>query len=193
MNYWWARSARTRKQLFPHTQTSSPQTLNIQVCSVFIGAAVRKPSSQCLLKLPVLLAALLSQCSFQEAAGALWGCWAGEWSRTGTGAGCRGHWSSQPGQQCRWALLSSVLQGMSACQEGFPQQLPVLLSNRLCFGGDTQMCALTGVSENTGLASGARSKEFSLCYLRSGNSVLWENAWLCWEALAKANFKCKFV
>lgn len=78
MNYWWAPSARTREQLFPHTQTSSPQTLNIQVLCVFIGAARRKPCLQCLLKLPVLLAALLSQCSFQGAAGALWGCLGGQ-------------------------------------------------------------------------------------------------------------------
>lgn len=39
------------------------------------------------------------------------------------------------------------------------------------------MCALTGVSENTGLTSGAgNSEEFSLCYLRSGKSILSENA-----------------
>lgn len=120
-------------------------------------------------------------------AGALWGCLEGQWGGTGTEGwvqwegeapttavpGC----VSRPVQQCRWALLSSVLQGVSACQEGFPQQLLVLLSNMPCFDGDTQMCALTGVSENTGLTSGARkSKEFSLCYLRSGNSVLSENA-----------------
>lgn len=48
------------------------------------------------------------------------------------------------------------------------------------------MCALTGVPENTGLASAAgNSQEFSLCCLRSGKSVLSENALLCWEAFAK--------
>lgn len=75
--------------------------------------------------------------------------------------------------------LCSVLcsGGMSAWQEGFPQQFLLLLSNMLCFDGDTRMCALTGVSENTGLTSGAgNSEEFSLCYLRSGKSILSENA-----------------
>lgn len=159
MNYWWASSAQTREQLFPHTQTSSPWTLNTQVFCVFIGTAIRKPYLQCLLKFPVLLPTLLSQCSFHDAVGVvgtLWGCWDGEWNLTGRGRWVQ--WDSEVlttgatvhgwPQQCRWALLSSVLQGMSACQEGFPQQF--LLSNMLCFDGDTQMCALTGVSENTG-------------------------------------------
>lgn len=176
MNYWWAPSAQTREQLFPHTQTSSPQTLNIQLFCVFIGTAIRKPYLQCLLKFPVLLPALLWQCSFQEAVGTLWGCLDGGWNLTRRGRWVQ--WDGEvliPGCVCRWALLSSVLQGRSLCQEGFPQQ--PLLPNTLCFDRDTHVCALTGVSENTGLTSGAGSSEgFSPCYLRSGKSGFLQNA-----------------
>lgn len=114
-------------------------------------------------------------------AGTLWGSLDGEGNLPRRGSWCSGIVKFSPREplsrtvpavQVGW---SSVLQGMSACQEGFPQRF--LLSNTLCFDGDTHVCALTGVSENTGLTSGAgNSEEFSMCSFRSGESVVLENA-----------------